>query len=106
MLHMLLYWLLSKTPPCTNMNGHETRNRVNFLLISVEICRKTTNWILLQCAKFHFYFILLCKPLAEKEVVLGKAGKLQCVDMFCYLDDMLGCGGGAGDVVKSRVRCA
>ena len=34
-------------------------------------------------------------PLAEKEVVLGEAGKLQCVDKFCYLGDMLGCGGSA-----------
>ena len=44
--------------------------------------------------------------LAEKEVVLGEAGKLQCVDKFCYLGDMLGFGGGAGDAVRSRVRCA
>ena len=45
-------------------------------------------------------------PLAEKEVVLGEAGKLQCVDKFCYLGDMLVCGGGAGETVRSRVRCA
>jgi hypothetical protein len=45
-------------------------------------------------------------PVVEKEVVLGEAGKLQCVDKFCYLGDMLGCGGGAGDAVRNRVRCA
>ena len=45
-------------------------------------------------------------PLAEKEVVMDEAGKLQCVDKFCYLGDMLGCGGGAGDAVRSKVRCA
>ena len=36
---------------------------------------------------------------------MAEAGKLQCVDKFCYLGDMLGCGGGAGDAVISRVRC-
>ena len=44
-------------------------------------------------------------PLGQKEVVLGEASKL-CVDKFCYLGDMLGCGGGAGTAVRSRVRCA
>ena len=45
-------------------------------------------------------------PVVEKEVVLGEAGRLQCVDKFCYLGDMLGCAGAAGDAVRSRVRCA
>ena len=45
------------------------------------------------------------EPLDEKEMVLGHAGNLQCVYKFCYLGDMLGCGG-AGDAVGSRVRCA
>ena len=38
----------------------------------------------------------------EKEVSLGDAGSLECVDKFCYLDDMFGCGGGAVDAVKTR----
>jgi Reverse transcriptase (RNA-dependent DNA polymerase) len=42
----------------------------------------------------------------DKELALGDAGNLQCVDKFCYLGDMLGCGGGAGDAVRYRVRCA
>src|SRR5277367_5851525 len=29
-----------------------------------------------------------------KEVSLGVAGSLECVDEFCYLGDMLECGGG------------
>ena len=40
----------------------------------------------------------------ENKVVLGEVGRLQCVDKFCYLGDMLGCGGGAGDAVRSRAR--
>ena len=39
-------------------------------------------------------------------MVLGEASKLQCVDKFCYLGDMIGCSGGAGDAVRSIVRCA
>ena len=45
-------------------------------------------------------------PVVEKEVVLAEASKLQCVHKFCYLGDMLGFGCGAGDAVRSRVRCA
>jgi hypothetical protein len=41
-----------------------------------------------------------------KEVSLGVAGSLECVDEFCYLGDMLGCGGGAADAVRMRVKCA
>jgi hypothetical protein len=42
----------------------------------------------------------------EKEVLLGDAGSLECVAKFCYLGDMLGCGGGAIDAVRTRVKCA
>ena len=42
----------------------------------------------------------------EKKVLLGDAGSLECVAKFCYLGDMLGCGGGAIDAVRTRVRCA
>jgi hypothetical protein len=45
-------------------------------------------------------------PVVEKEVLLGEAGSLQCVDKFCYLGDMLGCGGGAEDATRTRVKCA
>jgi hypothetical protein len=38
--------------------------------------------------------------------VLGDAGKLECVDSFCYLGDMLDAGGGVEDVTKNRVKCA
>ena len=41
----------------------------------------------------------------KKEIVLGQES-LECVDKFCYLGDMIGAGGGAGDAVRARVRCA
>jgi hypothetical protein len=44
--------------------------------------------------------------LQEHEVLLDDADSLECVDKFCYLGDMLGCGGGAGDAVRTRVKCA
>src|SRR5579863_5536190 len=42
----------------------------------------------------------------DKEVLLGEAGSLECVDKFCYLGDMLGCGGGVDDAVRTRVKCS
>ena len=34
-----------------------------------------------------------------------KRVNLQCVDKFCYLGDLLDCGGGAGDALSFRVSC-
>src|SRR5206468_9226848 len=42
----------------------------------------------------------------DREVLLGEAGRLECVDSFCYLGDMIACGGGAEDAVRHRVKCA
>jgi hypothetical protein len=42
----------------------------------------------------------------EREVLLGDAASLECVAKFCYLGDMLGCGGCAINAVRTRVRCA
>ena len=33
-------------------------------------------------------------------------GKLECVDKFCDLGDMIGAGGGAEEASRARVRCA
>src|SRR5271157_5206058 len=41
----------------------------------------------------------------KKELLLGQE-KLECVDKFCYLGDMIGAGGGAEDAVRARTRCA
>ena len=32
--------------------------------------------------------------------------KLECVERFCYLGDMIGAGGGAKEASRARVRCA
>ena len=42
------------------------------------------------------------------ELLLGGegGGGLECVTTFCYLGDMIGAGGGAGDASRTRVRCA
>ena len=42
----------------------------------------------------------------KKEVVLEDGGKLELVDKFCYLGDMLGSGGGVEEASRMRVRCA
>jgi len=43
---------------------------------------------------------------ACKEVSLGDAGNLDCVDRFCYLGDVIGDGDGVEEATKARVRCA
>src|SRR3989454_3745714 len=42
------------------------------------------------------------------ELLLGGegGGGLECDTKFCYLGDMIGSGGGAGDASRTRVRCA
>src|SRR6266446_4178714 len=39
-------------------------------------------------------------------VMLRQFGRLECVDKFCYLGDMIGAGGGAEEASRTRVRCA
>src|SRR5271155_1367425 len=38
-----------------------------------------------------------------KELVLGEDGKLECVDRFCYLGDMIGAGSGAEEALRTSV---
>jgi len=40
------------------------------------------------------------------ELKLGESDKLECVNKFCYLGDMIGAGGGAEEASRTRVRCA
>jgi len=42
----------------------------------------------------------------KQSVSLEQNVELECVDEFCYLGDMIGAGGGAGDASRVRVRCA
>jgi hypothetical protein len=46
------------------------------------------------------------KAVECKEVVIGEAGKLDCVDKYCYLGDVIGDGGGVEEATRARVRCA
>ena len=48
----------------------------------------------------------LVQELECNELLLGNDGKLECVRNFCYLDDMLGDGGGCEVAFRARVRCA
>jgi len=41
-----------------------------------------------------------------KELPIGNTDKVECVDRFCYLGDMIGDGGGAEEASRARVRCA
>ena len=41
-----------------------------------------------------------------KEIEIGTDKKLECVEKFCYLGDMIGAGGGAEEASRARVRCA
>jgi hypothetical protein len=41
-----------------------------------------------------------------KDVEIGVNEKLECVERFCYLGDMIGAGGGAKEASRARVRCA
>lgn len=44
--------------------------------------------------------------MSVKELTVGTDGKLECVERFCYLGDMISAGGGAEDAARARVRCA
>jgi len=43
---------------------------------------------------------------SKKNITLDQDVVLDCVTEFCYLGDMLGCGGGAGNSSRVRVSCA
>ena len=40
-----------------------------------------------------------------KEVSIGQNDKLQCVEKFCYLGDMIVSGEGSEEAAMARVRC-
>ena len=92
------------------------RKGVGMNSVICEVCKK---WVHRKCSgvkgKLKADVKFTCpvcvrggpsNPVVEKEVLLGEAGSLQCVDKFCYLGDMLGCGGGAEDATRTRVKCA
>jgi hypothetical protein len=92
------------------------RKGVGMNSVVCGVCKK---WVHKKCSgvkgKLKFDVKFTCSVcveggrrdcMQEKEVSLGIAGSLECVDKFCYLGDMIGCGGGAADAVRVRVKCA
>jgi len=43
---------------------------------------------------------------AMKEIMISLLDKLEYVDKFCYLGDLIGAGGGVEEASRARVRCA
>ena len=83
-------------------------------------CSKCTKWIHKKCSgvkgKLKADPTFQCKScvsgtqferiIEHKEVDMGEDGKIELVEQFCYLGDMIGAGGGAEDAVRCRIRCA
>jgi len=43
---------------------------------------------------------------AIKEIMMSSFDKLECVDKFCYLENLIGAGEGSEETSRARVRCA
>ena len=82
------------------------------------ICTSCNSWIHKKCSgisgKLKSVSDYRCKTCIEgipaqgeavEEISLGSDQKLECVDKFCYLGDMIGAGGGAEESSRARVRC-
>ena len=62
----------------------------------------------LQCLRESWYGAVVIVTLTSREVCPIKLNgdSLECVDKFCYLEDMIGSGGCAEDASSMRVKCA
>ena len=84
-------------------------------------CTSCKAWIHKRCSgikgiltQVHQYRCVKCKsgedpagvPVMMRQMSLGNGQDLECVEEFCYLGDMIGAGGGAGEAARARVRCA
>jgi hypothetical protein len=84
-------------------------------------CEKCKMWVHKKCSGVSGSLVSIvdfcCKKCVEgnqtqtqvqtaRDLVLGPGEKLECVDKFCYLGDMLGSGGGVEVATRARVRCA
>ena len=62
--------------------------------------QKVVDYCCPSCASYGI------EPVARQvDVVLDDSDRLESVDQFCYLGDMLGAGGGAEGAKRNRVRC-
>jgi len=41
-----------------------------------------------------------------KKIMTSSLDKMECVDKFCYLGDLIGAGGGTEETSRARVCCA
>ena len=82
-------------------------------------CNACGSWIHKKCCGIHgrlksgvAYRCMMCvdgsygQSEVLKEISFGTDSKLECVEKFCYLGDMIGAGGGAEGASGARVRCA
>jgi len=82
------------------------------------VCTVCKKWVHKRCSgiavKLKVVNDFKCKSCVESmgpeevrsEVVIENVGKLERVDRFCYLGDMIGAGGGVEEATRARVRCA
>jgi len=82
--------------------------------IKCTVCKK---WVHKRCSRVKDelkdvldYKCPICLGQVQRrngsEVELGQGEKLEVVQKFCYLGDMIGSGGGAEEAARARVRCA
>ena len=83
-------------------------------------CKKCTKWIHKKCSGIKGklkpdpnFQCKICSsgiqdlPIVDhKEIDMDEDGKLEMVQQFCYLGDMIGAGGGSEEAVRCRIRCA
>jgi len=81
-------------------------------------CQSCKKWVHKKCSgvsgrlqDVHNFQCFTCiagvsGKIERKVSTLADGGKLECVDSFCYLGDMIGSGGGAEEASRTRVRCA
>ena len=86
--------------------------------VNSVFCGKCEKWIHKRCSGVKDVLQanndFICPPCtsggvanlgARKEVMSG-SDKFEAVEKFCYLGDTIGCGGGAEEASRTRVRCA
>ena len=77
-------------------------------------CTVCKQWVHKKCSGLYGVVGFECSRCVEgtghgevkKEMEIEYVGKLECVDKFFYLGDMIGSGGGAEEASRARVRCA
>ena len=86
--------------------------------VNAIVCNKCKKWVHKRCSglsgSLNAVVGFECSRCVEglgygevkKDMEIELGGKLEWVDKFCYLGDMIGSGGGAEEASRARVRCA